>query len=955
MSFATPSADRVCQSRRQIPVIASVDVVVVGGTSAGVAAAIAASRGGAKVYLAAPRPYLGEDLCAKLRLEVEPGQPLETELAKTLFGSGEKATPGHVKACLNRALLDQCVAFMLASYVTDVLRDRSGQLCGVVLANRSGRQAIVAKVVIDATDYAWVCRRADCACATWTGGLVRFERNVLLEKKARWPFVWSKKPSVGRTNFETGIVEQELPMRDLSFVSLASAEHLLRDKTPSKKLLRGAESLFCVPPNPVVCVKTEQAFSEPPGLELNHFRPRGQDRLYVLSGCADIPRAKAAELLRPLALAEIGGEVGCAAAALAQALPNPEGVQVSVSPQPGREQGDVKELLCASGHADLKLEAVSCPKSSLPVLASVDVVVVGGGTAGAAAGIAAARKNVNTLVLDYQEGLGGMGTVGMIGKPYHGRNTGFAKEVPWPDTIEGKMEWYRKELRKAGGEVWFGVLGCGAVVDGNTVKGAVICTPEGRGVVLAKVVIDGTGNADVAIAAGADFMFGMIEEGDIALQGTGLPPRPAVGANANSDYLLVDESDFVDVWRAFVSVQLGHGKEFDSGTLIQTRERRRVVGDHVLQYVDQLAGRTYPDSVVFSDSNYDSHGYPSSPFFGLLPHDETSRKANHPAPGGACFTPYRCLLPRKLEGMLVIGLGISMDRDASAMVRMQLDMANQGYAAGVAAAMAVQDGLSPRRIDLRTLQRHLVETGCLPNDVLVQQDSFPLPVQTVERAVDEFGKATNPGSAGQALAVLLTHREAALPFLRQSFDGSEGPAKLLYAQVLGVFGDKRVVPLLTAALDNVDHWDEKIKQGHMADHAYLPTPIDSLIMSLGYAGDTSAVPAILRVVERLSAEETLSHHRAVALALERLADSSAAGPLAALLRKPGMQGYALTALPPAGPSENRAESIREISLARALYRCGDDHDLGLTILKQYSKDLRGLFARHAQAVLSKEK
>ncbi len=47
------------------------------------------------------------------------------------------------------------------------------------------------------------------------------------------------------------------------------------------------------------------------------------------------------------------------------------------------------------------------------------------------------------------------------------------------------------------------------------------------------------------------------------------------------------------------------------GTFIQTRERRRIVGDHVLAYLDQIAGRTYPDSIVFSGSDYDSHGYPS--------------------------------------------------------------------------------------------------------------------------------------------------------------------------------------------------------------------------------------------------------------------------------------------------------------------------------------------------------
>ena len=114
------------------------------------------------------------------------------------------------------------------------------------------------------------------------------------------------------------------------------------------------------------------------------------------------------------------------------------------------------------------------------------------------------------------------------------------------------------------------------------------------------------------------------------------------------------------------------------GTFIQTRERRRVLGEHVLAYLDQIAGRTYDDSIVLSGSDYDSHGYPSERYFALIPHTKKTLKANHPAPGGTCFTPYRCLLPRGLDGILVIGLAISMDRDASAMVRMQKDMHNQG-------------------------------------------------------------------------------------------------------------------------------------------------------------------------------------------------------------------------------------------------------------------------------------
>ena len=85
-------------------------------------------------------------------------------------------------------------------------------------------------------------------------------------------------------------------------------------------------------------------------------------------------------------------------------------------------------------------------------------------------------------------------------------------------------------------------------------------------------------------------------------------------------------------------------------------------------------------------------------------------------------------------------------------------------------------------------------------------------------------------------------------------------------------------------------------------------------------------------------------------------------PLADLLQKPGMTGHAYTDIEnvasnvPASPvdTSTRERSLRELLLARALYRCGDHNGLGETILNEYAWDLRGHYARHALAIL-KEK
>ncbi len=1090
------------ESARQIPVAYSVDVVVVGGSTHAVAAAAAAARAGASVFLAAPRPYLGEDLCATLRLALPPSQEPQTDLGRRLFTlpeervstdglaftyttdrpsaarhrdsltpsrlsdsrwdnapsdsvqydgdvaitvdlersqalravrlfafaktgdygvasmtvafgaehdtarvvgetvertvrrkatrwsaielalpvSGEArfltvtitkppgcgrillgelvvepaaptrhaapltTTPHRVKSVLDDELINAGVQFLFGCYPTDVLVDAGGQPAGIVMANRAGRQAVKARIVVDATERAVVARLAGAQSRPWSGGTVSFERSTLALDEQDAP--------------QTIRQDLDLSMPDTTFASYAAAEQAARDETFRAGQLRASAFLHHVPPDWIRCERTAREWQAGAEIHLDHFRPGGVPHVYVLSGNADLPREAAQRLLRPLGLIAVGERVGQAAAAEAKAAASPTGVHVAPEASSAPDVGVVREALVGTRPTDRDLPTVASPARGIPVLAEVDVVVVGGGTAGAAAGIGAARRGAKTLVVEYQDGLGGVGTLGLIGKAYHGRDVGFAAEVPFPSatfTIEDKMEWFRRELRKANADVWLGVLGCGAYVKNERVAGAVVATPHGRGVVLAKTTIDATGNAEIAVSAGADYTYGANADG-IALQGTGLPMRPLRRFYVNSDYLLVDETDMLDVWRAFVGVRdTVRGTMFDTGTLIQTRERRRVVGEHTLGYLDQIIGRTYRDSIVFSASDYDSHGYPNRPYFALLPHDTKSLKANHPAPGGACYTPYRCLLPKGLDGILVVGVGISMERDASAMMRMQRDIHNQGYAAGVAAAMAARDGVTVRGIDIRALQQHLVGTGALPEEVLTHKADSEASQEAVAAAVAALPNAANPKQAARPLATVLACRERAQPLVAAAFDKATGHARLTYAKLLGVFGDPQAVPVLAEALEAVSEWDAKILQGGAAEYAHLPTPVDALILALGATRDTRALAPILTKLETLDADTTLSHHRAVALALEQIGSPSAAAPLAALLDKPGMRGHAMLELEPLYNAQRtkrrRTGPLREIVLARALYRCGDHNGMGRAILDEYRRDVRGLFARHAHAVL----
>jgi len=139
------------------------------------------------------------------------------------------------------------------------------------------------------------------------------------------------------------------------------------------------------------------------------------------------------------------------------------------------------------------------------------------------------------------------------------------------------------------------------------------------------------------------------------------------------------------------------------------------------------------------------------------------------------------------------------------------------------------------------------------------------------------------------------------------------------------------------------------------------SPLDGRIVALGRAGDRRAVPAIVEKMKRLTPESDFSHFRAVALALELLADPAAAKPLAEMLATRGIAGCvhatiddAIQREAPGGTNavQTRRDSLRELALARALYRCGDWQGLGEKTLRAYTQDLRGHFARHAAAVLA---
>src|SRR5690606_14053936 len=80
--------------------------------------------------------------------------------------------------------------------------------------------------------------------------------------------------------------------------------------------------------------------------------------------------------------------------------------------------------------------------------------------------------------------------------------------------------------------------------------------------------------------------------------------------------------------------------------------------------------------------------------------------------------PYRSIIPKKTEGLLIASRAFSIDRDVSMAVRMQRDIQKLGEVAGTAAALAVRTDALPRQIDVLQLQERLIARDIFSRETL---------------------------------------------------------------------------------------------------------------------------------------------------------------------------------------------------------------------------------------------
>lgn len=438
----------------------------------------------------------------------------------------------------------------------------------------------------------------------------------------------------------------------------------------------------------------------------------------------------------------------------------------------------------------MKAETYREPARDIPLLPPMDVVVCGGGPAGAGAALAAARNGARTMIIEKEICLGGMSTAGMLNRlgPYHDRKDIILHGIPWeilrrliarglaqePVICEPKnwmdywlvfdpeaMKRLLDELMlEAGVHLRLGTQVVAPIMDGDCMTGVLLESKSGREAVMARTVIDCTGDADIAFRAGVPFRYGRDDDGrtqPFTLMSKYLNmdwPRAFAYVGAHYETLVEKAREFgndfvlagTDNWMhpeesyfnclhmydvngtdaghltrsaielrrklwANMEVLRRHVPGCERISLITTaaavgvRESRRIEGDYTLTDEDVLEGRAFSDQVYRYACFVDIHEpKPGS----------RSRLADRSLPPGVSYgVPFRCLVPKQVENLLVAGRCLSATHAALASVRMMPSCMAMGQAAGTAAALAVQNSIPVRQIDPDRLRERLAEQGVL--------------------------------------------------------------------------------------------------------------------------------------------------------------------------------------------------------------------------------------------------
>ena len=430
------------------------------------------------------------------------------------------------------------------------------------------------------------------------------------------------------------------------------------------------------------------------------------------------------------------------------------------------------------------------PSKKIPVKTEIDVLVIGAGPAGFSAAINAARQGATTMLIDQAGNVGGVATTGMMSHWTGNTSGGFYEELlDKSSDLSASSEPlninrnYRQiinteklktvmlqMLMEAGVNLQLYTFASEAITHNNCIKGVIVESKSGREALLAKIVIDASGDGDIAAKAGALYNVGRETDGKmqpmtIMFKVAGVDLNTAVFPGSFEDNIEIPKGMIQDLGHENIPQPAGHVllyrstlpgvvtcnmtnsievdgtkaedltratytcriqmniivkflREFvpgyencyliTSASIIGVRETRHFIGEYTITKEDILNAKVFENWVVANAHfNFDVHNISGS---GL---DKTGAQKHFAQPKGYTI-PYGCFIPKTIDNLFFAGRNISGTHLAHSNYRVMPICVNMGQAVGIAAALCVKENIIPRKLEVKKLQQILKDQGVSP-------------------------------------------------------------------------------------------------------------------------------------------------------------------------------------------------------------------------------------------------